>query len=298
MTKKEKSPRPYPILFDDALRIAARVVRTCERGKIVREDLAWVLCLLASIISSGYSIRTLLRRRRVWDCLLINRRMHEAAFDVHYILNNPGNAGRLRAAYMLEQAADDYQTLKAGASRDGLTVRQLLQRKPQLQHIADEFRNATAQWETMRRSTGRQRRGKKKLGVLREPGKFRWMELSWQEKAAGLNLPKHAWEIIKFIMHEGNSVAHSRPQHLRVFLKRKPGNNPSFCWGPVARNRYHFNMWNAALLPLIIAADQISSAYCISERFEAGIGAIVEDVKLHGKIREMKSAPRAGKKSE
>ncbi len=277
-----RKPREYSTLLDASLRSAGGVIKACQRDKIIRGDLAWLLSLLASIASSGYSIRTLLRHRRIWDCLLISRRMHEAAVDVHYILANPENSRRLREAYLLERAEDDYRLLRVVAARDGKTVKQLIAERPNCQRIIDAYSTATAQWKTL----SRKRRSRRRQSMPPKPGGARWMFLSWQEKAEGAPFGRDAWEIFKFVMHEGNAVAHSRPHHLKVFGTKIVNGTLHFSYGPVSRKRYHFNPWVMTMVPLLWSAQRIAEEYRLAGRLQAIIKSIMDEIKLHGELRE------------
>lgn len=279
-------PKRYPDLLDEAIAIAESVVRVSERDRVIDWLLAWLLSLLCSIVHSGKSVRLLLRSRMVWDSPLICRKMNEAAFTIHYLLNNPGKTSVMRDLLRLEIDFDSYKFLEAGAAREDKTVGQFFIEKPELA-VIKKRKDAAQSKHDFLRLINKSKNNKKQDPT---PGRKPWRDISWQEKMAGLLLPNHAKKLIEFTMHEGDAVAHLRPHHIRVFSNYDPNRKPRFRSGPVSFRSLYFNPWTMPILALLIGADQIIDHYNLPKALSKRIERVMEDIKSHRRRNEQAAA--------
>lgn len=289
-TPVSRRPRPYPALLNAAIRTASSVIKTCERDRVFLGNSGWVVSLLASIVSSGYAIRTLLRAGHLWDCLLLARRMHEASFDIHYILANLAHAKAIGQLYLLERDEDAYKALKAHAAVDGMTVKQLLQKRPELLEIKKKYDAAESRWKFLKE---RSKRTKKDRKAQAEPGRTRWRDIKWETKIADLDLSRDSRTLIAHVMHEGNAVAHARPDHIKYFSKRDTRGMLRFSYGKVRLRGWHFNPWSMPLLPLILGSGDIIDAFSLSAELQNRVKAITTDIRKHREINERRNQDQA-----
>lgn len=285
--------RSYPELFDSTLTLTINVLRYCEREKVLNGNLVWLLGLLAGIINSAKSVRILLNNKMVWDVLLISRKIHEAAIDIHYILSASGNLRILRESYALEIAEDRNKLLKAAAARDGMTVRQFLNQHPGQRNIQTKYQESLKEWERLRKASKVLRKKGGKDGY----GQKRWMELSWQEKMEGAPFTRDALEILRYVMHQGNSVAHSRPDYLRMLHHTEKNGEVRFDYGPAAKRRYFFNPWNMVIMPMLWATDEMIDHYVLPERFQRSVRRIADELLEIGKRRRRQDSSKSSSKS-
>ncbi len=226
----------------------------------------------------------------VWDSPLICRKMNEAAFTIHYLLNNPGNTKAMRQLLLLEIDFDKYKFLEAGAAREDKTVKELFREKPELAEIKKHRDVAQSKHELLRLFN----KSKSKEDQDPTPGRKPWRDISWQEKMAGLSLPNHAKKLIEFTMHEGDAVAHLRPHHIKVFSNYNPNRKPRFRSGPASFRSLYFNPWTMPILALLIGADQIIDHYYLPKSLSKRIEGVMDDIKSHRRRNEQAEArPRS-----
>jgi hypothetical protein len=258
----------YAAVLDDLLRLGRQLLARIEREKFVRGPKLWACALFTKILSSGHSVRLLIREGATLDAKMLLRSMLDALLDILYIVEDPLKEEMLVELYLVEHIEDWYRRLRDFAIFHDATVEQIARELPVAERIVSERGEAKR----------RQRSGIMKARYARAGLPTRWRDIDWRRKRKAVGGLERLPELLHFgIRLLGDAAAHCRPIALQQYLVSEPDGQVAFRLKPRpdhywSRKRLAFE----ACVCLAPAIDKMTDVYYFQNEFQESLQNIVE----------------------